>query len=66
MDTYEDVYAVRKLHPCQKKKLKCITEYDGFPKNCLNINVLEISMHEFVDRDRPLDDNEPTNNARFK
>ena len=49
-----------------EKKLKCITEYDGFPKNCLNINVLEISMHEFVDRDRPLDDNEPTNNARFK
>ena len=27
--------------------------------NYLNIDVLKISMHEFVDRNGPLDDNEP-------
>ena len=41
------------------KHLKCITEHDGFRWNCLNIDVLEVSMYEFIDRDGPLDDNEP-------
>ena len=59
----KNVYAVRKLHQFQKKMedkhLKCIIEHDGFRGNCLIIDVLEVSMYEFIDRDGPLDDYEP-------
>ena len=50
-----NAYAVRKFHPISEKEIKM--QYDEFRRNCLNIDVLEISMYEFVDRDGPLDDN---------
>lgn len=41
------------------KNLKCITQHEGFQGNCLNVDVLEVSLYEFVERDGPIDDNEP-------
>ena len=63
MDTNEECLCCQEVAPISEKMedkhLKCITEHDGFRGNCLNIDVLEVSMYEFIDRDGPLDDNEP-------
>jgi hypothetical protein len=39
----------------------CITEHDILVANCLNRHVLHISMLEYLENVRPLDDNEPLN-----
>ena len=46
-----------------KKNWNALQNMVDFGRNYLNNYVLELSMHEFVDRDRPLDDNfnEPCN-----
>ena len=49
-----NVYAVRKLH-LFKKKLKCITEYDGFGGKYLDIDVC-LSLQRWTPSS---DDNEP-------
>lgn len=41
--------------------LNCITEHEGFVGNCLNRHVIEVSMYEYVEREGPVDDNEPIN-----
>jgi hypothetical protein len=41
------------------KGLKCITEHEGFHGNCLNVDVLSVSLYEFTESDGPIDDNEP-------
>lgn len=41
--------------------LQCITDHEGFIGNCLNRHVIEVSLYEFVERDGPIDDNEPIN-----
>lgn len=40
---------------------ECITEHETFRDNCLNARVLEVSLHEYIQREGPLDDNEPSN-----
>ncbi|XP_061192279.1 uncharacterized protein LOC133200509 [Saccostrea echinata] len=63
METDEECLCCHEIAPIlekiEAKHLKCITEHDGFQGNCLNIDVLEVSMYEFIDMDGPLDDNEP-------
>lgn len=63
MDTNEECLCCLEIAPvlekAEAKHLKCITEHNGFQGNCLNIDVLEVSMYEFIDTDGPLDDNEP-------
>ena len=39
--------------------LACITLHEGFIANCLNRDVIEVSLYEFVAYDGPLDVNEP-------
>ena len=39
-------------------KLECITQTRGFDGNCLNLDVLEVSYFEFVDRNGPFGDEE--------
>lgn len=41
------------------KNLKCITQHESFQGNCLNVDILEVSLYEFVERDGQIDDNEP-------
>ena len=36
-----------------------MTEHEGFIANCLNRDVLEVSLYEYVHYEGPLDDNEP-------
>lgn len=43
----------------KRGELRCITHHEGFVANCLNRDVLEISMYEYVVYEGPLDDNEP-------
>ena len=51
MDPYEECLYCQKIASVSdlKKKIKCITEYDGCWGIYLN-NVLEIFMYDFVDR----------------
>ena len=37
----------------------CITLHEGFIANCLNRDVIEVSLYEFVAYEGPLDDNVP-------
>lgn len=43
----------------EAKDITCITLHDGFVANCLNPDVLEVSMLEFADHHGPFGDNEP-------
>ena len=43
----------------KRAELQCITHHEGFIANCLNRDVLEVSMYEYVAYEGPLDDNEP-------
>ena len=43
----------------KRGELQCVTEHDGFVANCLNRDVLEVSLYEYVAYEGPLDDNEP-------
>lgn len=45
----------------ESSELECITEHETFRDNCLNARVLEVSLHEYIQREGPLDDNEPMN-----
>ncbi|OWF47597.1 hypothetical protein KP79_PYT26168 [Mizuhopecten yessoensis] len=45
----------------EEKGIMCITNHEGFIANCLNRDVLEVSLLEFVEHDGPIDDNEPIN-----
>lgn len=47
------------IEQIDSKNLKCITPHEGIRGNCLNVDVLEVSLYEFVERDGPIDDNEP-------
>ncbi|XP_062599370.1 P2X purinoceptor 7-like [Saccostrea cucullata] len=46
---------------CQDCNLECITQHQTFIDNCLNERVLEVNLHEYIQMEGPLDDNEPTN-----
>ena len=37
----------------------CMTDHDGFAAMCLNIHVLEMCLHAYVQEVSPIDDNEP-------
>ena len=43
----------------ESSDLECITHHQMFIDNCLNVRVLEVSLHDYFQRDGPLDDNEP-------
>ncbi|XP_078322312.1 uncharacterized protein LOC144622019, partial [Crassostrea virginica] len=43
----------------ESSDLECITHHQTFIDNCLNVRVLEVSLHDYIQRDGPLDDNEP-------
>ena len=43
----------------ESSNLECITDHQTFIDNCLNVQVLEVSLNDYIQRDRPLDDNEP-------
>lgn len=45
----------------ESSELECITDHETFRDNCLNARVLEVSLHEYIQREGPLDDNEPIN-----
>lgn len=48
-----------KVIKIDSKNLKCITQHKGSQGNCLNVDVLEVSLYDYVERDGPKDDNEP-------
>ena len=54
MNTNEECLCCQEIAPISEKKVNFITKYDGFRGNCLNIDVLEKSMHEFVNTHGPL------------
>ena len=54
MDSNEECLCCQEIAPISEKILKFITKYDGFRGSCLNIDVWEISMSEFINRHRPL------------
>ena len=43
----------------ESSDLECITHHQTFIDNCLNVSVLEVSLHDYIQREGPLDDNEP-------
>ena len=43
----------------ESSDLECITHHPTFIANCLNVRVLKVSLHDYIQRDGPLDDNEP-------
>ena len=43
----------------EESELNCITEQECFEVNCLNRHVLRVSLHEFVQYNGPVGDNEP-------
>ncbi|XP_062621845.1 uncharacterized protein LOC134283413 [Saccostrea cucullata] len=57
METNEGCLCCHEIAPIlekvEAKELKCSTEHDGFQGNCLKVDVLEVSMYEFVDTDGP-------------
>ena len=65
MATNTECLCCHELDPIQEKmeemQLSCITQHTGFQGNCLNRDVIEVSMYEFVERNGPIDDNEPIN-----
>ena len=54
MDTYGECLYCQEIAPISVKKNPNMI---NLAENYLNNEVLEISMYDFVDRDRPLDDN---------
>lgn len=43
----------------QPEDLQCITEHQIFTANCLDRNVIYVSMFEYLEHVGPMDDNEP-------
>ncbi|XP_061166764.1 P2X purinoceptor 7-like [Saccostrea echinata] len=43
----------------ESSDLECITHHQTFIDNYLNVRVLEVSLHDYIQREGPLDDNEP-------
>ncbi|XP_060085553.1 uncharacterized protein LOC132564965 [Ylistrum balloti] len=49
----------RVLSMTQEREVTCITEDGGFVANCLNKDVLVVSVFYFSDQNGPIGDNEP-------
>ncbi|XP_033726822.1 uncharacterized protein LOC117316389 [Pecten maximus] len=43
----------------EDKAIACITQHDGFIANCINTDVLEVSMFEYAEHHGPIGDNQP-------
>lgn len=65
MPIEDECICCQEVGPASEKmddaRLQCITDHEGFIGNCLNRYVIEVSLYEFVERDGPIDDNEPIN-----
>ena len=63
MDTAPECVCCHEFDIMDEKRaaLECITLHEGFVANCLNKDVLEVSLYEYVEYEGPLDDNVPMN-----
>ncbi|XP_063403855.1 P2X purinoceptor 7-like [Mytilus trossulus] len=63
MPTVDECLCCKEVGPVAEKMededLDCITDHEGFTGNCLNRHVIEVSLYDFVERQGPIDDNEP-------